>query len=130
MMNGSGVRVSSISIILRLIFLQKILIGKRKGHPMMTIMNCPFGRLVNPPLKGTIKPSGEFERDSDYYPLSTPKNFIYKAMTNRVGQDSFSLNFGGAKDVQFIVNIINLPDKPVLKTIRTISGLGFNDDPI
>ena len=50
--------------------------------------------------------------------------FADEAFPIKLVPDQFSLDFGGTSPVIIKVNIINQPDKPVLKEIYTISGIG------
>ena len=87
----------------------------------------PIWSVQTQPLKGEVILSPDIE-DSDYDPKakrwSVPTYLRYEASPNKIGPDEFSLNFGGVSPVQFKVNIINQPDKPILREIYTISGIG------
>jgi hypothetical protein len=87
----------------------------------------PEWSVLMEPLKGEVFLSSDIE-DADYDPKgkrwSVPTYLRYEASPNKIGIDEFSLDFGGLSPVQFKINIINQPDKPVLKEIYTISGLG------
>ena len=70
-------------------------------------------------LKGEVILSPEIE-DVDYEPKgkrwSVPTYLRYEASPNKIGSDEFS-RFGGTSPVNFKVNIINQPDKPILREI-------------
>ena len=98
---------------------------ENENNPEKDDYEQPKWSVEQEPLKGTVILSPEIdETNYESRKWSIPSSLRYDASPNKIGSDEFSLSYGGVAPVKFQVNIINQPDKPILKEIYTISGIG------